>query len=471
MAVMKRALCLALALASCGGPSYREEILPRYAILTAFGPESPLYRNIEWLADRRFAQIRTFRPLPAELGMVRTWLREFDPTYVAVVLRPEDLDTNFHLAFLDLACRLDSDPFPDFAFGYFPASDAATLQQQLKNIQVVESKYQKRLLSFTAFEPGAPETADETTKVAWATELPVRRLAVKDGEFEFLRKSSDAVERAAFMTLTGKGWAEGIRGWPPGEIQRLKLDSTVIFSSIDYSGAVGTGFDIQGGLVRRWSVPPERSVVLNLVRGGAVAILAPLGKAAPGAEQFEWSDCLLADAPVGWAMKHGYDLAILQAGTSPQFAPLVEPKAPPAGFEVPLHLASTRVLYGDPMLKPYERPVVRPLQHVGTADAGKSPEGDSVRVSTWKVVAYDCLPFFRDPAGGQRIYLKVPLPRGTSRAKATLRQCRAKERDVPATLSAQALEEWRGDPYLHVLLKGAELAIEDLFFELSVSYR
>jgi hypothetical protein len=465
--MIRRLLPLLLLLGACSS-GRREEVIPRYAILTAFGPESPMYREVEWLASRRYAQVRQFRPLPSELGLVRSWLRDFDPTYVAVFLRPEDLDVNFHLAFLELACGLDDDPFPDFWFGYFPAADLATLQRQTKNLQVVESKFEKRLMRFTGFEPGAAASADETRKLLWASELPVRRLAVKEGDAEFLRKNLDAVERAAYMTLAGKGWPEGIRGLPAAEIQKLKLDSTVIFSSIDYSGAVGAGFDAEGGLVRRWTVPPDRSVVLNLLRAGAPAIFAPLGKSAPGQEEVEWSHGLLSDQPLGASMKRAYDLAILRAGAAPRFAPLVEPKAPPAGFESPFHLALTRVYYGDPMLKPYARPVTPPLQHVRTAPAGRTPEGDFVTESTWKVAAYDCRPFFRDPAGGQRIHLVIPLPAGTRQAKASIKECKARDQAVAATLAAQALEVWRGDPFLHVLVQGPELALEDLFLHLSL---
>lgn len=463
-----RLLLSTVLLASCGS-SRREEILPRYAILTTFGPESAMHGSVDWLAERRYARVRQFRA--DDLSLVRSWLRDFDPTYVAVFLRPEDLDANFHLAFLDLACRLDDDPFPDFAFGYFLASGPADLQRQMKNLQGVEAKFEKRLMRFTEFEPGAAASADETRKLAWATDLPVRRFAVKDGDVEFLRKGSDAVERAAYLVLSGKGWAEGIRGLPAPEIQRLKLDSTVVFSSVDFTGAAGAGFDVEGGFVRRWTVPPDRSVALTFIRGGAAAMFAPLGKTRPDFADFEWSDAVLADAPLGWTMKHGYDLAILQAGAPPAPLGLAEAKRPPSGLDAPLHLAATRVLFGDPMLKPYARPVMKPVEHVRTTASGRTPEGDTILESTWKVVAYDCTPFFADPAGGKRIHLRIPLPPETRRAKAELKTCAAREKPVAAAIAAQALEVWRGDPVLHVLLRGENLATEDLFINLSITYR
>jgi hypothetical protein len=84
------------------------------------------------------------------------------------------------------------------------------------------------------------------------------------------------------------------------------------------------------------------------------------------------------------------------------------------------------------------------------------------------VAAYDCRPFFRDPAGGQRIHLVIPLPAGTRQAKASIKECKARDQAVAATLAAQALEVWRGDPFLHVLVQGPELAVEDLFLHLSL---
>jgi hypothetical protein len=467
---MKRIALLALLLGSCG-PSRREEILPRYAILTTFGSESAMYPSVRWLAERRFAQIRQIRPQPSELALVRSWLREFDPTYVAVVLRPEDLDTNFHLAFLDLACRLDDDPFPDFAFGYFPAADPATLQRQMKNLQGVEAKIEKKLLRITRLEVGAEASAESGASIAWATDLPERRLALKAGDAEFLRKNLDAVERCDFLLLSGTGTPHGLRGLAGAEIQKLKLDSTVVFSSADATGAVGAGFDAEGGLVRRWTVPPDRSVVLNLARAGAAAVIAPLGKTRPDLAEFEWSDAVLSDAPLGWAVKHGYDLAILQAGAPPPVLSLVEPRRPPAGFEDPIHQAATRVLFGDPLLKPFSRPVRRPVEHVRTVASGRNDRGETLWDSVWRVSGVDCPPYLKDPAGGERIYVKIAFPRGLREARAELRSAKARERDVPAALAAQALEEWRGDPILHVLLRGAALGTEDLFIHLGIATR
>ncbi len=465
---MRRAALLAFLLASCSA-GRREEIIPRYAILATFGPENAMYPSVHWLAERRFGQIRPFRT--EQLPLVRSWLRDFDPTYVAVVLRPEELDLNFHLAFLDLACRLDDDPFPDFAFGYLLASNPADLQRQMKNLQGVETKLEKRLRRFTEFEPGAAASTDAIRPISWTVNLPLRRLAVKEGDAEFLRKNLDAVERAGFLLLSGKGWPEGIRGLPASEIHRFKLDSTVVFSAVDYSGAAGAGFDQEGGFVRRWTVPPDRSVPLALVRSGAAAQFAPLGKTRPEAAEFEWTDAVLSDGPLGGVMKHAYDRAILRAGGPPSPPGLVEARRPSVDLEDPLLLAAGRVLLGDPSLHPYTCPVRRPIEHVRTAPAGRTPEGDLVLETGWRVAAYDCEPFFRDPEGGQRIHLRIPLPPGTRRARAELSQCRSRDQDVPAAIAAQAFETWRGEPLLHVLLRGPALAVEDLFVHLRIAHR
>ena len=133
---MKPLSLLLLCLAACG-PARISDLYPRYAVLTSIGPESQsLYREVERLARYRHAQILRFD----DIRSTRSWLQSTRPEYVAVVVRPRDLDANFQLSLLEIACRIDSDPFPDFTFGYFLASDLKMLKRQIDAIQGVRHR-------------------------------------------------------------------------------------------------------------------------------------------------------------------------------------------------------------------------------------------------------------------------------------------------------------------------------------------
>ncbi len=63
---------------------------------------------------------------PAELGPVRTALRQSSPRHVALVMRPEQTEFDFSRRFLQMSTEIDDDPFVDCAFGYITGRSPAT---------------------------------------------------------------------------------------------------------------------------------------------------------------------------------------------------------------------------------------------------------------------------------------------------------------------------------------------------------
>jgi hypothetical protein len=99
-----------------------------YVVLCAAKPGDPYHKVAERLATERRAPLVDFDPRD-----LRPILREFQvssPRWVAVVLRPEQLDFALQRAFLQMATEVDDDPFVDFEFGYITgrsADDALSL--------------------------------------------------------------------------------------------------------------------------------------------------------------------------------------------------------------------------------------------------------------------------------------------------------------------------------------------------------
>lgn len=465
---MGRPLLALVLLASCG-PAREEPIIPRYLVLTTLGPESPMDRSVQRLARRRSGEVLRFRSLDQDGGLILDALRERPPTYCALVLAPGQIDAAFQLAFLELVCRVDDDPFPDVAWGYFPAADAKSLQMQIDRLEAAEAKVEKRLLRATRFRAGAPATDLRAEQLAWATRLPFRTFALKSGDTAFLRQNLAALEECDFLLLEGEGSPEELRGLPREDLEKLRLDSTVVFSGAAYTGVTGAGFDSSAELLRRRSFDPEQSFAQALLRDGAAAIFAPLDRGRSGLIEREWTDAILSDEPLGWVMKHGYDLAVLSAGGSaPSFALPEDGRPAPRGFGEPLFQSATRILLGDPMLKLFSREHLPPLRFVAT-QRSTDREGRVVLQATWRVGSWDCAGFFEDPHGGEpRIHLKFELPRGTPRARASLTRAEAQGKPVEARLDASAVEQWRGDSLLHLLVRAKSLALEDLVLSFQV---
>ena len=89
---MKRLLPAMLLLASCGPASESPGLFPRYAVLTSIGEESPMYSRIARFAVRRHAPILRFFDIEKNRKQLMPWLRAVRPAFVAVFVRPEDLD-------------------------------------------------------------------------------------------------------------------------------------------------------------------------------------------------------------------------------------------------------------------------------------------------------------------------------------------------------------------------------------------
>jgi hypothetical protein len=454
---------LALAVAVSCGPNRPESVLPPYVVLTTIGPESPMDRSVRRLARRHLAEIFRFHSLERDRDAILAWLRERQPVYCALVLRPEEIDPAFQLAFFDIACRIDDDPFPDLTWGYFPAADAASLQRQIDRLEASEAKVEKRLLHATRLRPGAGESDVRIDAIPWATRLPLRTLSLKSGDVDFLRKNIASVEECDFLLVEGDGSPEGIRGLPREELERFRLDSTIVFSGAPYTGVTGSSFDSAAQVLRRRTFDPERSFAHAILADGAAALFAPLDRGAPSLIEREWADAITSDQPMGWVMKHGYDLAVLAAGgTLPSFDLPADGRPPPRDYSSPLYQSALRVLYGDPALKLFSRESHPPLRYVATQRSTDS-DGRTVLQATYRVGAYDCAGFFADPFGGDpRLHVKIDLPRGTTRARATLLRCEAQGKPVEARMVSSAVEQWRGDSILHVLVQGKTLALEDL---------
>jgi hypothetical protein len=469
---MRRALLAVFLTTSCGGVSYQGEIIPRYAIVTTIPEGDPMDRPIEWLVERRRAEVVRFSSLARDGSSVASQLRSIDPAYVAVILRPRDLDANFQLDFLSLCCGLDDDPFPDFAYGYLVAPNADALRDRMKAIEGIEAKVETRLTRVARLRLGAEASAMKGDRLGWAEGVPVDEISVKEGDDEYLHARFAEVEAADFLVLLGDGAPEGVRGLTAADARRLKMGATAVFSGADHTGTAGPGFDASMETVTLRDIPPEVSLAHLLGRGGVSGLFAPLDRTRPALAEAEWANAILSGEPLGWAMKQTYDAAILSRPDGLRgLGRFVVGEKPPDRRDDPVFQSALRVLHGDPLLHPFSRRTVPPIRLIETKEE-TGPAGGRIYAMRFRVDAPDCAPFFADPFGEtQKVHVKIRCSPGTRQAGAAFRSCAVAGVEIPAEVASSALEHWRGETWLHVLVRGKELARRDLTLTLAVTLR
>src|SRR5207249_3370644 len=93
-----------------------------YIVADAVGKSDEFYKVAERLAAHRRGKIVSLDI--DNLNAFRDALRQKPPRYVAVVIRPEQLDYDLARRFLVMATQLDDDPFVDFSYGFITGATA-----------------------------------------------------------------------------------------------------------------------------------------------------------------------------------------------------------------------------------------------------------------------------------------------------------------------------------------------------------
>ncbi len=104
-----------------------------YVVLCSVSDTSNLYyKAANTLAEYRGGQVVTFNP--NNVNALESVLRNLQADYVAVVLRPIELDINFVRRFLMMCTKIDDDPFSDFSYGYITGASGQDALDFVNNI-------------------------------------------------------------------------------------------------------------------------------------------------------------------------------------------------------------------------------------------------------------------------------------------------------------------------------------------------
>ncbi|MEW6357579.1 MAG: outer membrane protein assembly factor BamD [Planctomycetota bacterium] len=359
--------------------------LGTYVILTDIAADDPYAEAVERLVKLRKPK-DVVRFVPGGLDDVALRLKELGPEYVCIVTKPENIDVNVVYQVLEMSTKLDSDPFPDFVFGFITGETAADAIEFVRNI----AKWEKRHAPFPKkiLQMSKSDSSRLRTDVCeWATGFT--SLSISYAKRDFLHQNFDKVPGAGILILQGSNATpEGITdGLSAEDVAALNISPAVVFSAADFTGVTTKVIRVSSETyqMETRSVSPETSLCLQVIGAGATGYFAPIGGSYSLLCTQEIAILIRNGAPLGHVIKHTHDGLILAQGEGAlHLPPLLVGKQRPSttSLDGRVHSAANRVLYGDP----YFRPLPQGLEPVLNLNIRRRP--DSLRVACQRATIF-----------------------------------------------------------------------------------
>jgi hypothetical protein len=344
-----------------------------YLILDLAGPDDPYHAAAERLAALHDGEIVTGDP--RRLAPILDVLKQNPPRYVAIVVRPADLDINLARTFLKIATQVDRDPFIDFAYGFITGDTPEVAVALAEAGSKIEKERRKPSLAVAAVG------TKELTKSGIRSErFPLRKSTLPElwgqiagGEnfaegrdAKFIKTLMPQLQNKSLVMLAGHGYPGEIVGGPTWQdFSGLNLDGAVVMNIACYTGVTGRWFeeDQDAGVRRERSVPAGQSVCLAVLRTGPAAYVGYACPRPAGPELFMDVTALATEGlSVGDVRRRDYNRVVLAhlaqgfIGLRPQVYTDGDPLRPPQNIvkDLLLDMATGGMLFGDPAFRPFE---------------------------------------------------------------------------------------------------------------------
>jgi RNA polymerase sigma factor (sigma-70 family) len=448
----------------------------RYLVLVDPGTKDEFLPAAEAMAALHGAEIKRFDP--AKLDRTLAEVRKAPPRFVVFVLPPEKVDVDLSHAILEMATRVDDDPFVDFEYGFVTGRDGAAA---LRFVRAIEQAWKRdagdRAMLFGSWEgPFLPSGSRMTAMKALGFTAKDRYVRAKDAEETRLQaarqilgecKGNDALIFMSHgypdrMDLCFR--AKDLREW------RVDLSPAILFNCACFNGAPGRWFEPNGkGYTDRGIVARDDSVALALLDSGIAGYFAGVDRwHGPLSSQvfYHVTDDGMRLGEAANTMFNRLALEFLPDRL--HFEPTLERKRGGKNGWVQNQRdnGAGMILYGDPALAPFARRA-RHLLSARAESTGKDRLGVKIEVRPlvdglpgedfWVLPVnrlFDYYSLRADPEKSSpqlELYRVVPLQPG-SEAPPALRvvAARSGDKDIPTGTVQQAVEDTPAGKLLHV---------------------
>ena len=382
-----------------------------YVIATTANSTDPYRDAAEALALFRGGTVIEFSV--DDLPSLMEELKQMDARYVAVVVRPLEMDINFHRAFVMNSTTLDDDPFPDISWGYITGATPQDALSFVENIIRAEEE-EAHLLPMKVSGYSASSLNWRTT---YSNSFPKHvvdsqvhlYLEVNDtgsGRDFFLANVQD-LSSSRMVTISGDGdphmtwlfdggnfdpdpplWpydpskvedpAHARMGLTPENLSAVDLFPAVVFAGTCHSGVpkrslvegdIAATFGSTGGAVRFYEMSDDFSFFNRIMRNNATGYFAPIGANHGYNSYFDQWNALRYHEPMGDIYKRSLDQVVMGfMGNRPNLRLFNEgesahlPDIMPSGDFDPMDWPSAaamlggkanRAYYGDPLHDPF----------------------------------------------------------------------------------------------------------------------
>jgi hypothetical protein len=436
-----------------GAPS--KASLGTYVILTNLPPSDAYYQAVTVLQGHRKATVVTFKD--GDYPGILTRLKQLKPEFVAIVAKPITIDVNFGYRILELATKLDDDPFVDFAHGFITGKDAQAAVDFVKGIIKAEQQVQAFPKTIVGFGPSTIDAIYPNT-FSWASGFSSQTIYHKEAD-KFPGPQLKTLEGNGLMRFWGHGMPERIvKSLTAKQVQSIDVSPAVIFGGACYTGVVARSFDPTLGqsIVKSRIIPPQDSFCLSLISSGTTGFFGALDPDHGITSVQEFEHLMTTARPLGAVARHNYDTIVMANLPKPLGFPTFtegQPRPKETTFETMLNGAAARVLFGDPAFRPLLKPCYQGPYEIKTI-----PGPDSIFLEVQvkeKKIYGSFVDIFRFGLGGgqymnDKLYFTLPVDGPISKVSVVKATCQgaALEHDF----LSHAVELWGGARTLHVHL-------------------
>jgi hypothetical protein len=360
----------------------RPEGLGKLVIVSNYAKRDGRFKAVQKLAAHRGARIVRFKG--GKLGTVRKALVSEGPEFVALAVKPETVDTNFHCEVLELCRDLDRDPMPDFHFGYLCARNGEDLDRMVSRILERETRPPER---------------------------PVAKVVSLSGSGKHLEGLD------YFMHFGhGQAWCV-VKGLSGEQVGRLNLPrAPVVWSGACFNGVLSRSYHKCAYQLVFWkptTIDPERLMTLNWVHAGATGFFAALEGDRGEMAMAEWDYFREHACALGEVIGYQYRLAFTSLLADFEKFPRQNPgqRKRMSFYNVMLRGMVSRLLLSDPSYRPLRKPLEPPRHKVTVAEDAErltvtvaidqTAQGQHLNYLPWRSDKFDL-----------RIYDRVEVPDG-----------------------------------------------------------